>query len=390
MRVKASSRGARFMSGVAVVGVTIVAAGCGSSSSGGGSQLSTGNSGSSSNKALIQKDIAAYNSLVGTAPKIVGSSASFSVSPLKKKPPTGKLVDIINCTVPVCNDYTNGAEQAAKILDWRTKVVTTQLSPQGWRQAWTTVLQDKPNVIIFGGIAPTAGILDLMKRATSQGAIIAAYSVDRHASSSGPIAFETDSPAEFVEQGEAQALGAIADAKAAPSVVILTDPGTPSWIPMRAEIKKVIGAVDGTTDVLDVSESNIGKTVPTQLVSYLQSHPTVKYVLPSFDDFLPGIPEALKNAGLTSVKVLGTSASNSSLGLVRSDQMYSSVVHMTGAKGMWLVYGAAAVMTGQPPSNLNPPGPIAIATKADAAQFGSDISFWPSSAKSIFQQALAG
>jgi ABC-type sugar transport system substrate-binding protein len=342
-----------------------------------------------SRAATIRSAIATYDSLVGTAPRIIGSNGPFSVPALAKRPPKNKLLGIINCAAPVCNDYTNGAKAAAKILGWRTTTVNTPFSPQGWRNAWTTLLQRKPNVIIFSGIAPTAEILPELKQAKKQGAIVVAYAVDLPAGGSSPISFETDSPADFIEQGEGQAYGAIATQHGAPSVVILTDPTVPSWVPMRAKITSIIHSVGGTVQVLNASSSNIGTTVPGQLVTFLQAHPSVKYVLPSYDDFLPGIPEALKTAGLKDVKILGTSASQSSLGLVASGQEYSSVVHMTGVKGWWLVYAAAETVNGTPPKDANPAAPVAVAVKSNAKSFGN-VANWPQSAIAVFRKALLG
>jgi ABC-type sugar transport system substrate-binding protein len=66
--------------------------------------------------------------------------------------------------------------------------------------------------------------------------------------------------------------------------------------------------------VNDVSVSSIGTTFPAQAVSYLQAHPSVNYIVPSFGDLTLGLAAALKAAGLSSkVKVLTQSLSAAGL-----------------------------------------------------------------------------
>ncbi len=60
---------------------------------------------------------------------------------------------------------------------------------------------------------------------------------------------------------------------------------------------------------MDLSAADIGTTVPSQIVSYLQSHPEVKYISLQFGDFAIGVPQALKAAGLTDVKITSQASS---------------------------------------------------------------------------------
>jgi ribose transport system substrate-binding protein len=343
----------------------------------------TAKASSNAKKAAINSAIAGYHSLFGSQPK-----QPFKVQPLAKPAPAHKVLGIISCTLPVCASYTQGTQQAAKYVGWKTITLTPQLSPQSFQSTWNTLLQSKPNAIMFdAGLFPLDTITAQLKQAKADGIAVVGYAAEAQPGSA--IDFAVDGPAEFAEQGEAQADTAVDAAHGAPDVVILTDPTVPAWAPMRAKIKQIISATGGSVGELDVSTTNIGQSVPQSLVTYLQSHPKVKYVLPSFDDFLPGVPEALKAAGLNGVKIIGATVSTSSQGLIENGQEYASVVHMTTVKGWWLVYAAARILAGNPPSDRNPAGPQAILTKANAAHAGN-VNNWPSGAIAMFEQALRG
>jgi ABC-type sugar transport system substrate-binding protein len=82
-----------------------------------------------------------------------------------------------------------------------------------------------------------------------------------------------------------------------------------------------------TTCKLDVLETTIADltagNVPGQVVSYLQSHPDVKYVNVAIGDLATGLPEAIAAAGITGVKISG--------GVPNVDQIQSLIDGTTNA-----------------------------------------------------------
>jgi ribose transport system substrate-binding protein len=383
MRVSMKSRS------VALAGCVVVAAlGVGgyATSAAFSKQESSAKGVSRAETAVVKADIAEYHTLLGTTPRLIGSG-SLAVPALKKQPSRKTVYGIVTCTLPSCAPFTQGAQAAAKELGWRTVTVTTPLTPQGWGSSIEQLIQKKVNVIITPGIAPTAEVLPQMEQAKKQGVLIEGYGItDKRAGGSSPIGYEVITPSSWAAMGAGAAYTAVGLQNGPPAVAVLTDPTIPAFISETAKVKQIIGAAGGSVHVLNVSSANIGSSVPSQLVAFLQANPSIKYVLTSDGDFMAGVPEALKAAGLTDIKVIGASSNSESLPLVKDGQMTANVMTAINIDGWRLVYAAAQILTGSHP-DPNPNEPVAVADRANAAGFG-DVSTWPQSILNAYKRAL--
>jgi ribose transport system substrate-binding protein len=66
--------------------------------------------------------------------------------------------------------------------------------------------------------------------------------------------------------------------------------------------------------------SSIGTTLPGAVVSYLQAHPSVKYVFMTFGDMMIGVPSAVQAAGLQGIQFTTQSAAPTDVGYVKAGQ----------------------------------------------------------------------
>jgi ribose transport system substrate-binding protein len=66
--------------------------------------------------------------------------------------------------------------------------------------------------------------------------------------------------------------------------------------------------------------SSIGTTLPGAVVSYLQAHPTVKYVFMTFGDMMIGVPAAVQAAGLHGIQFTTQSAAPTDVGYVKAGE----------------------------------------------------------------------
>lgn len=319
--------------------------------------------------AAVSKFIAEYKTLLSPNPDI-------TIPKLTKPAPTGKTLEIINCAVPICALYTKGATEAAQALGWKTKTVVAPFTPEGFKETWDTVLQDKPDAVVMAGVAPTSSVLSQVQQASGQGIVVVGYGLDVMAGGASPIAYGAASPDAEKIDGRAQALTIVNDAKGPANVLIVTDPSQVSGKPQAVETKSVLESVGSTVDELDVNSADIGNSIPAQIVTYLQAHPKVQYVVVPYDDFLSGIPQALKSAGLEDVKLIGSAAASSSVGLLQSGQLFSTGVHPTLENGWYLVDAIVRKMVGDPLQDANPEWPYAIANKDTVGQLG-DLDDWP-------------
>lgn len=318
---------------------------------------------------VVQADIAKLKQYENATPAI-------SIAPLSSKPPTGKTVDIINCSVPVCALYTDAAKKAIAALGWKAKVVTTQFTPESYTSAWNSVVQDRPDVVFAAAILPSSIVKSQVAALHAAGSIILTYAGDAPAGPGTPYLFSKANKAEQTQQGVVQGLIAVADAGGPPKVLYLAVPDTPSAAPTGAALKSTVEAAGGTYDSIDLNSADIGTKAPSEVVSYLQAHPDVQYVCLPWDDWISGLPQALKSAGLGSVKVIGTAANATSEKDVSQGLMFRSVVHPTAQNAWWMLDAAVRQMVGDPVGDANPAGPVAVVKPDNVSALG-DASSWP-------------
>ncbi|TXN30576.1 sugar ABC transporter substrate-binding protein [Lacisediminihabitans profunda] len=328
--------------------------------------------------AIVKADIAKLAQYSNAKP-------SVDVVALNKKPPAGKTMDIINCAVPVCALYTKDAQQAAAALGWKTKVVTTQFTPESYTATWTSVVQDKPDVVFAAAVLPSALVKSQVDALHSAGAIVLTYAGDAPAGAGTPYTYSKANSAEQSQQGMVQGLIAVADAKAGPNVMFLAVPDTPSAAPTGAALKKVVEAAGGTFNSLNVNTADIGTKAPAEVVSFLQAHPAVKYVALPWDDWISGLPGALKSAGLSSIKVIGTAANATSEKDLQTGLIYRSIVHPTGQNAWFMIDAAVRQMVGDKVGDPNPAGPVSVVEPNNISAIG-DASQWPH-LDSLFKKA---
>ena len=344
----------------------LAAVGCSGTTAAANGSSSTGNE---ADAGVVQADIAKLATFENPAPTI-------SIAPLSAKPPTGKRVSIINCAVPVCALYTDAAEAAAAALGWETTVVTTQFTPESYTATWTAVVEEKPDVVFAAAVLPSSTVQSQVQALQDAGAIIVTYAGDAPAGPGTPYLYSKANEAEQQQQGVVQGLLAIADAGTGPNVVFLGVPDTPSAAPTGAALKSTVEEAGGTYNELKMNTADIGTQAPSQVVSYLQAHPEVQYVALPWDDWISGLPQALRSAGLESVKVIGTAANAASEAAVQSGQIFRSVVHPTAQNAWWMIDAAARDMVGDPIGDPNPAGPAAVVAPDTVAAIG-DASSWP-------------
>ena len=73
-------------------------------------------------------------------------------------------------------------------------------------------------------------------------------------------------------------------------------------------------------DKLDIPLADLGKTAPDLIVSYLRSHPEVKYLVASVDAIVLGLPAALAAAGLDDIKIIGEGPNTTNLQCLESGE----------------------------------------------------------------------
>ncbi len=224
--------------------------------------------------------------------------ASLNLSPLSKKPPTGKYVITLETPEPVSKQKDEAIAAAAKILGWKYETIAIGPNATGAQDAFGEALQRKPDVIHFSG-TPASVLKAQLQAAQQQGVkVIADSTVDP--ASPPIISSGLDSTAQVKKWGEMIGAYIVTASKKPTKVAIVTVTAYPILAvfttAVQDTVKKLCTAC--SVQVLPQQVTDIGKATPASVVSAVQRDPGLKWLIFSFGDLATGVNGALKSAGL--------------------------------------------------------------------------------------------
>ena len=364
----------------AVLGVAgcLAVAGCSSSSSSSATNTSSPSSGTAQSGATASTSSsksAAVSAAVAAVSQYEAPQPPLSIPPITKPIPKGVRLAILTCqNVPSCQAETNGTAAAAKALGWSVQQYQSPLTPQGYQSTWTSMLQGNPTAIIYSSLFPNANIASGLAEVKAKHipmVSISPYTTDAPPAAAAQGARATVAgPPMYAGDGKLMADVIVADAKGAASTLFVWDP-TFSGIhgAVYDAFKQEIEAGGGTVSVLQISIANVGQTVPSQVVSYLQQHPDIKYVTFAVSDFDAGVAPALAGAGLAQrVKIVSRAPEASNLLAVKDGQEFAEVADENIAGGWRSADDMLRVLSGEPVYQIDPSGWHQIFVKSNVTE----------------------
>ncbi|MHB1468071.1 MAG: sugar ABC transporter substrate-binding protein [Solirubrobacteraceae bacterium] len=301
-----------LLAGGAVLATVAIAA-CGSSESKSASSSSSGSSSSStSSEGSSTEASKAVAEAEGKVKELEKRPTEFSVPPLPKKPTPGQTIDYIACGLPICIAQQAFVREAAEAVGWHFKFLNAGLSPTSVDAAYEQAVHDKPaGVIGTGGFAPELFVHQLAKLKEEKVPVV--LDDTEHPK---PGVTEIVASEKFQEEkGEEIGQWILANSKGENAHVgIITTPLTPVYSNTHNGIKKYIGGTSCkscSVTEYQFPEENIGTKLPTEIVTFLRTHPEINYIFTDFANELDGVPAALKSAGLSEkVKLTTTDSGN--------------------------------------------------------------------------------
>jgi ABC-type sugar transport system substrate-binding protein len=329
-------------------------AGCGGSSSSSTSTAagttSEEESGGSSSSALVKEaeaEVAKY-----TAPQ-----KPIEVEPVAKPPEQGVDLALISCALPVCQTAIGGAEEAAQALGWSTKTYEDPLTPEGYKAAWEEALQGNPEGIVNIGIFPPEFIEKQLSEAKAKNIPVAVISpAGEEASKTGPVYATIHGVPVYELTGKLMADSVIADHGEGAQTLYVFDPTITATNGAALPVfEKLIEQSGGSTATLEVSAEQIGKQIPSQVVSYLQAHPEIEYVAFVVNDYTAGLAQAMASAGLSEkVKVVSRAPGKSQVKEFEDGQLFASVAEEDNSLGWRALDVLVKVLNGEDNYEANP------------------------------------
>ena len=294
---------------VAVLSLAVSAAGCGASDKG------SATSGSDSPAAKKWADEAATR-----LAKFQSDPGTINVSePLPGKPAAGKKVHFLVLNLPTTQIAQEGMKAAAKAVGWDlTTVLLDPTDAQAFSAGVEQAIAAKADYIVGAALAlSTAG--EAVAKAKAAGIpVMATYGTDPAEGANGNGIYVSAAGPEWVDKIYPAAEDwAIAKSGGTAHMLYVNVPDIPIMkVTNDANVAHMKEACPTCTyEELGLSVPDMSNgSIPSQVVSKLQSDPKIDYIFFGFADLGTGVYEALQAAGLAEkVKLISASANPSDL-----------------------------------------------------------------------------
>lgn len=307
-----------------VIAASFVIAACGSS-----------DSSSSSESGTTSAESAVSASAIAEAEEIVSEASTRPTEVPTKEPvgkpiPTGKTLSFISCGNEDCANQAKVVKEATDILGWKLVVHNTDGTPPSFKAAFDEVVREQPDGLIYNAVDRALVNQDLLELEKLGIPAAACCVLDEPGDG---LTFVSEGPVDEKAKGKVMGAWYVADSGGEGGTVYVNIPDFKILQPLGdgyiEEIKRL--CPDCEAEQLDLPFSSLGTDAPNRIVSYLRSHPDVKYVALAIDQIGTGLPAALQAAGLDDVKIIGESPTETSYQYIRSGlQDVTAVYDMYG------------------------------------------------------------
>ena len=303
--------------------LSLAACGSSSSSSSGAASSSSSSTSASGLSAADQAGLAKAQAIVTS--EIQEPTAITDTVKVTKPIPKGLTVDFIPCGSTECTLEGEIVKQAATSVGWNTDILSNDGTPQGDKAAFAQAVRNKAAAVLYTAI-PASTFASYLPALKANGTFISACCVTDPVGPSTGIGYVIDGPAQVGPVGGTQAAWIAVDSKEKANSVFVNIPAFAILATQATYFKTAMATYCPTCGAseIDIALANIA-SAPDTIVSYLRAHPSVNYVVASTDAITIGLPQAIKAAGLTNVKIVGQGATPTNIEYLHTGQQAADV-----------------------------------------------------------------
>jgi ABC-type sugar transport system substrate-binding protein len=303
----------------------------------------------------------------------------INIPELTKKPPKDKLIYYVGCNQTNCAQFAAGIGPILKVLGWNFKFSSGAITPASFDSQVTSALAAHPSGLLLTADEPTPSIQSAFNKIKAAGipyvVVGGGDSKDTtpNPALGGKLFLQTDfGPIPLDRDNKALAAWIAVDSNSKANVVYFNDPTVYTvYQPQTAFDKAFAQYCKGCSLAhQQISIADIGTSIPGQVVAYVQSHPSVNYVMMPFGGSTLGLASALKAAGLSSkVKVVVPLATPPDVTAIQNGQESASTVQDNVDSAYFAADAFARYFTGEKPCSVcaNPLVPALIIDKQTIA-----------------------
>jgi ribose transport system substrate-binding protein len=285
--------------GALAISTALALAACGSSSSSTPSSSAASSGGSSSASAV---DTAAAQALIDP---ITGHPSAFPITqPLATKP-TGKRIAFLDCGTPICGLFFTLAQPAAAQLGMKITSIKSGFAPDTVQQAFDTVIQDKYDGVFVPALPPALWKKGLEQLAAAKIPVVTSGVVGLDPAA---VPVQQAGTVQATAAGQQMAAWVVAKHGADSNVVFYYTPELDFTNLIKdsfvAEMSKLCATCVVRSEKVPVA--TFGTSAPSLIVGDLQKNPDTKTAVFGIGEQTPGLPAALKTAGITIESVVNS------------------------------------------------------------------------------------
>ena len=237
-----------LMLGLAVVALAAALSACGSSGSSSSSSSTSESSGGASEEGGGTETVAesgesaAVEEATANFEKYSQKPEPIELAPIEKEIPKGAHIAILNVNVPGTKVITKGTKDAAAKLGWQVKESLPPLTPEGFSGALTSILQEKPDALIFLTPFPLSSFRQQLNEFKEAGIPVITVGANEYpVGGSSPVVASSGLPIDFGPLSELQADTIIHQEGGAPDMALVVDPSVPAWKVVIEKDRKSVG-----------------------------------------------------------------------------------------------------------------------------------------------------
>ena len=278
----------------------------------------------------------------------------------KTSPPAAKHIFLVSVScgqqIEGCRSISDAQIQAAKAIGWKTQQIDGAGSPAGWNTAVSQAIGLHPQVLAFGGAAPSA-VGGLLKEAHSKGIVVVCTTCGGQSGVDG-VDYDNGDADISDKVGAYSANYVLSKAGTKADTLILNYPELGGAIIRVNAFKQVYDKCSACKSmVINVSTSEWGTTLPGRLESILQQNPKINWIFNPADETAIDSVNAIHAAGLVGkVFAIGGNGELQSYQRVREDPTYAAVPGASYYFAGWqAIDGANRILHHQQPVAVNMP-----------------------------------
>lgn len=280
--------------------------------------------------------------------------------PMKTPPPKGKKIVYVDCGVQACTEINEGVAAAAKALGWNYKRIKGGATPSEITSAWNQAVAEKPDFVVASGV-PTEVFKTQLAELEANGAVFQNIQAVEPQNTPG------NALGEQTGNWEAQWLAVKSNCDA--NVNFVTVPEFPIvgiyGDGLKTELEKLCPEAGFKETKVTVAE--LGKQLPSQMVSILQKEPDTNFLVMGFGDMTIGVPEALQAAHLDP-DIITTTLSSAVLQYIKEGKVAMGIAQPQQPAGWIVTEGVIRKANGEPFFKEQELAPEQILTEANVPE----------------------